>query len=76
MDAMEEFMEREDLEKVQSIVLMVGVVLLPQLLGLKLMYTSCWLIYTLLAVLVVDSPAATGLATTMSITIMVSLEGT
>lgn len=50
--------------------LLFAVVALPPFVGVRTMYTNCWLAYTLLAH-VLASEAMLGLATSMGITIMV-----
>ncbi|TMW60539.1 hypothetical protein Poli38472_000581 [Pythium oligandrum] len=58
------------LDAVLAVTLLFAVVIIPSLMGVRLMYTMCWLLFSLLALLV-GSDAALGIATTMGITIMV-----
>ncbi|DBA01323.1 TPA: hypothetical protein N0F65_001828 [Lagenidium giganteum] len=58
------------IDGMMAVMMLFGIVVIPPLLRLRLMYTCCWLGFTVMSHFV-SSDAALGLATTMGITIMV-----
>lgn len=51
--------------------LLFAIIVLPPVLRIRMMYTTCWLFFTTLTHFVIASDAARGIATSMGITIMV-----
>lgn len=58
------------LDAVLAVTMLFATIVLPALVGVRMMYTLCWLLFTAFAV-ISASEAARGLATSMGITVMV-----